>query len=56
MKEYIGDGAYVEFDGFAVVLTTSNGIQDTNIIVLEPEVLSAFLRYVDNLKKKAAGT
>jgi hypothetical protein len=46
MKEYIGDGAYAELDEFGcVVLTTENGIHTTNSIVLEPEVLFAFLRF-----------
>lgn len=42
MKEYIGDGVYVEFDSFYIVLTTSNGIEDTNTIYLEPPVLKNF--------------
>jgi len=25
-KTYLGDGAYAEFDGFAIVFTTENGI------------------------------
>lgn len=37
-KRYLGDGVYVEFDGFGITLTTSNGIVDTNTIYLEPEV------------------
>ena len=41
MKNYLGDGVYVQEGSFQgeVVLTTSNGIQDTNTIVLEPAVL-----------------
>ena len=48
-KEYLGDGAYVDFDGYALVLTTENGIHVTNRIVLEPEVYSALVRYVERL-------
>ena len=44
-KQYIGDGVYVAFDGYAIVLTTENGIDVTNTIVLEPEVFAALLRY-----------
>jgi hypothetical protein len=51
-KEYLGDGAYVDFDGYAIVLTTENGIETTNTIVLEPEVYSALVEYVDRLKEE----
>ena len=50
-KEYLGDGAYVDFDGYALVLTTENGIEAQNTIVLEPEVWSALERYVVALKQ-----
>jgi hypothetical protein len=53
MKQYLGDGAYVDFDGFSLILTTDDGVRDTNIIVLEPEVYAALVRYVDALR---AGT
>lgn len=54
MKSYLGDGAYVDFDGYALVLTTENGIRTTNRIVLEPEVYAALVRYVAGLKTKSA--
>lgn len=44
-KSYIGDGAYAEFDGYAIVLTTEDGLQTTNRIVLEPEVFTELIRY-----------
>lgn len=46
-KEYLGDGAYVEPAGygFALVITTSNGIEDTNRIVLEEGLLMALEDY-----------
>ncbi len=49
-KEYIGDGAYVDFDGYALVLTTENGIDIQNTVVLEPEVWRALEAYVYRLK------
>ncbi len=49
-KKYLGDGAYVDHDGYALILTTSNGMRDTNRIALEPEVWINLLRYVDQLK------
>lgn len=44
MKHYIGDGVYFAHDGDSVHLTAENGIQVTNRIVLEPEVIVALLR------------
>lgn len=47
MKVYLGDGVYAEFDQFgAVKLTTENGIETTNTIYLEPEVVEAFLDFL----------
>lgn len=45
-KEYIGDGCYVDFDGYALTLTTEQGMgYATNTIVLEPEVFSNLVQY-----------
>lgn len=52
-KAYLGDGVYVDFDGHALVLTTENGIQVTNTIVLESDVYSNLLEYVNRLKDEA---
>lgn len=49
-KRYLGDGAYVDFDGWNILLTAENGINVTNTVVLEPEVLSHFLEYIEELK------
>lgn len=54
MKSYLGDGAYVEFDGYALVLTTEDGLRTTNRIVLGPEVYAALLAYVSRLKATTA--
>jgi len=43
-KQYLGDGAYYEFDGYGVELTTSNGIDTTNTIYLEADVIAALVR------------
>lgn len=51
MKEYLGDGAYVDFDGFALWLTAENGIDVTDRICLEPEVYYALVKYVERLKQ-----
>lgn len=44
-KSYIGDGVYVRTDGFAITLTTENGICATNEIYIEPDVLRALIAY-----------
>lgn len=46
---YLGDAVFVDWDGFALVLTTTNGVRVTNRIVLEPEVYTALVRYVERL-------
>ena len=46
---------FAEFDGYHVVLTTSDGTRDTNTIKLEPEVIAALEDYakdVMELKKR----
>jgi hypothetical protein len=47
MKEYLGDGAYVDFDGWTLWVTTENGISETNRIAFEPDVYEALVRYVE---------
>lgn len=50
LKEYLGDAVYADFDGYGIVLTTEDGIRATNTIVLEPEVVRAFVQYVARLE------
>jgi hypothetical protein len=50
-KAYLGDAVYVEFDGGALVLTTEDGIRETNRIVLEPQVYGALEQYVQRLRE-----
>jgi hypothetical protein len=45
-KEYLGDGVYLEWKDGEFILTTENGIEATNTIVLEPEVMAAFLMFL----------
>ena len=48
-KVYLGDAVYAEYDELGrIVLTTSDGRRDTNIIVLEPEVWLALDGFVQS--------
>jgi len=38
LKRYIGDGVYVDSDGYHIVLTTEDGYSVTNRVCLEPSV------------------
>lgn len=52
MKDYLGDGVYVEEDMFgSITLTTENGILVTNKICIEPAVEQAFLNYLTKRRK-----
>lgn len=47
-KAYLGDGVYAQWEEptLSVVLTTEDGITQTNRIVLEPEVLDALKQWL----------
>ena len=49
-KTYVGDGVYAEITPQGLVLTTNDGIEETNRIVLEPEVWSAVLAFIASAK------
>ena len=48
-KVYLGDGAYVAFDGYHVVLTAENGIEATDTVALDPGCLTSLTRYLAGL-------
>lgn len=50
-KEYIGDSVYADFDGYAFVLTTENGMGPSNTIVLEPQIMEALKEYVKRISR-----
>lgn len=56
-KSYLGDGAYVEPGSYAgeVVLTASDGIRTTNVIVLDPHALTELFEYVKVWRMELAG-
>jgi hypothetical protein len=49
-RRYLGDGVFVRWEPRRVVLTAEDGMRETNIIFLEPEVLKAFLEYLKEMK------
>lgn len=51
-KTYLGDGAYATFNGFDVQVTAENGITVTDRVVLEPQVLEAFVRWLPGIYDK----
>lgn len=55
-KEYLGDGAYVDFDGYSIVLTTEDGISTTNSVVLEPGPLKIFEEWIERLRLEVGQT
>lgn len=48
MKEYLGDGVYMEFDGVDIILTTEDGISIQNRIVLEPSLWQALIDFIQS--------
>lgn len=52
-EQYMGDGAYAYMnEARQVVLYTSNGVEETNEVVLEPEVLEMFLNWAFTLPER----
>lgn len=49
-KQYLGDEVYAMFDGYSINLMAQDNEQITDIVSLQPEVLTAFLCYVEKLK------
>jgi hypothetical protein len=52
-KQYLGDGVYAELDDYGRVLLTTegDGYDRTNAICLEPEVIAALRRYLEDVKR-----
>lgn len=48
-ETYLGDGVYAEYDGFHVTLKGNAYFQD-NVIYLDANALSEFLRYLERVK------
>lgn len=54
LKSYLGDAVYADFDGYHIVLTTENGIEATNTIMLEPSVVAGLVGYAARLTQHPA--
>jgi hypothetical protein len=48
-KSYLGDGCYVDYDGYQLVLTAED-----NCIYLDAEVYAALMAYVERLRQPAS--
>ena len=44
-KSYLGDGAYIQYDGYSLILTTEDGCDVQNEIWLEPLAYLELVRY-----------
>jgi len=55
-KGYLGDGAYVDFDGYSIILTTEDGIDTTNVVVLDPGPLKLFEEWLERLRLEVGQT
>jgi hypothetical protein len=53
-REYLGDGVFADVERGMVKLTTEDGIEATNTIYLEPEVMAALQRWYTATRKKYA--
>lgn len=50
LKTYLGDAVYADvMDYGGIILTTENGCETTNIIALEPEVMTALFRFIERI-------
>lgn len=55
-KTYLGDSVYCEFDGYGYVLTTENGIEASNTIHIDDEVLESFMMFVQRIEMRRLNT
>lgn len=49
-KIYLGDSVYGDIENGMVVLTTENGVEVSNRIYLEPQVVEAFIGWLRESK------
>lgn len=51
-KIYLGDGVYAVFAGWDIILTTENGINTTNTIVMELPIFESLVKSVAALREQ----
>jgi hypothetical protein len=53
LKQYLGDGVYADYDfaGLQIVLTTEDGVHETNRIYLDQATLVSLADYVATLRR-----
>jgi hypothetical protein len=51
MRDYLGNGVYVEFDGHNIILKANDLYNPTDTIYLEDFVIKNLLRFVNDVKK-----
>lgn len=51
--EYLGDGVYAAWDGFAIELRANDHLNPTDRIFLEPSILDALNRFLKAAKDNA---
>lgn len=52
---YLGDGAYARFTGFEVTVYTTDGITETNTVVLEPYACLVLIEFLKQCGIPAEG-
>ncbi len=50
-KQYLGDGVYADTQFGSVKVSTENGVEETNVIILEPEVARALVEYIERVEE-----
>jgi hypothetical protein len=53
-KQYLGDGAYAEWDGLGLTITAENGIEATDRVVLGPGELILLLVFLRGIRLDTA--
>lgn len=49
-KQYLGDGVYVSYDDYHIVLSVENGVAVIDRIYLDPGVWAELVRYVERMR------
>ena len=50
--DYLGDGLYVQFDGYQLALKANHHEYPTDTVYMEPQVWGNLVKFVERLKDK----